>query len=276
MRIEELSVTDTVGVDALIADANPDVVVHLAAVVNPVALARDPRLAMTVNLGGTVNVLEATRKLEAARLIYVSSIGVLPSVVYEPIDAHHPVITATEGPGAGFYGASKLASEAFCFAYESGFGLDFRIIRPSAVYGFGMQWPLYIKPLVEGAVRGEPVRLPTGGTFPRDYTHAEDVASLIVAAAFGPSDGDRVFYAATGERLVTPAEIARIVREIIPGADIEIGNELSQDDQIELRYRGLLSIENATDQLNWAPKYGLIRDGIAQYIDVYRQFLKTK
>ena len=63
--------------------------------------------------------------------------------------------------------ASKIASEAFCFAYNQAFGTDFRTVRPSAVYGFGMQWPIFVKPMVEGAVRGETVTFESGGPFPR-------------------------------------------------------------------------------------------------------------
>ena len=62
------------------------------------------------------------------------------------------------GPWAGFYGASKIASEAFCFAYREVFGVDFVVIRPSAVYGFGMKVPMLLKPMVENSVRGKPTR----------------------------------------------------------------------------------------------------------------------
>lgn len=69
---------------------------------------------------------------------------------YEPIDADHPTITARVGP-LGAYGAAKVAAEAFAFAYNQSFGLDTRIVRPSALYGFGMSWfaPNYIKQIVE-------------------------------------------------------------------------------------------------------------------------------
>ena len=166
-----------------IRKCRPDYVIHLAAVTNPVALQRNPLIALRVNVEGTFNVLEAARQQEVARVIVFSSIGVLPTIQYEPVDANHPTIVATEGPGSGFYGAAKLASEAFALSYVSGFGLDVRIIRPSAVYGFGMNWPIFIKPMVEGAVRGEPVRLESGARFPRDYTHVADVAGLAHAAA---------------------------------------------------------------------------------------------
>ena len=267
------SVDDADRVAEAVSTTESTAIVHIAAVVNPVALATDPLLALNVNLAGTVNVLDAARRHGTSQFIYFSSIGALPTIQYEPVDASHPVLLAREGPGAGFYGASKVASEAFALAYAEAFDLDVRIVRPSAVYGLGMQWPIYIKPMVEGAARGEPVSFRTGGSFPRDYTHVADVASLVIACLNAHPDHDRIFYAATGHPLVTAAEIATIIRELVPGADIEIGAELSDADRVELRYRGQLSIDNAREQLGWEPRFGDVRAGVAEYLESYRTFL---
>lgn len=253
----------------------PRQIVHLGAIVDPLFLLRNPAVALHVNVEGTVNVLEAARLSGVERVVFFSSIGVLPSIQYEPIDAAHPIILPREGPASGTYGAAKVAGEAFCFAYNTGFGLDVRIIRPSAAYGFGMRWHSanYMKQFVEPAVRGERVRLPSGGPLPRDYTHVLDIASLTAAVLEAPDDADRIFYAATGEPLVTAAEAARIVMELVPGADIEIGDTLSEEDQVELGFRGVLSIDNARAQLGWEPAFRSLRDGVAEYVERYRAFL---
>src|SRR5262249_30172487 len=130
-----------------------------------------------------------------------------------------------------------------------------------------------MKQFVEPAVRGERVRLASGGPLPRDYTHVKDIASLTAAVLDAPADADRIFYAATGRPLVTAAEAARIVAELVPGADLEIADVLGADDQVELGFRGVLSIENARRQLGWEPAYGSLRDGIAEYVNTYRAFL---
>jgi UDP-glucose 4-epimerase len=64
--------------------------------------------------------------------------------------------------------------------------------------------------------------------------------------------------------------------EVVPGADIEIGDVLSEDDQVELGFRGVLSIDNARSQLGWQPTYRSLRDGIAEYVAAYRDFLAGK
>lgn len=70
-----------------------------------------------------------------------------------------------------------MAGEAFGFAYKDMFGLDFRVVRPSAPYGVAMGWPMFVKLMAEDSLRGRPVRFETGGPFPRSYTHIEDFAT---------------------------------------------------------------------------------------------------
>jgi len=276
VTVEEGSVDDWVRLLHVVKRHRPVDVVHLATITNPVYLFTNPMPGVRVNFLGTIHVLEAARLYELRRVVYFSSIGVLPARQYEPIDPAHPIFLAREAVPTGVYGASKIAGEAFCFAYNQAFGTDFRTIRPSAVYGFGMQWPIFVKPMVEGAVRGEVVTFESGGPFPRDYTHASDVASLAVACLDAPDGADRVFYGATGQPLVTAAEVARIVMELVPGSRIEIPDVLSEADQMELPYRGRLSIENARHQLGWEPRFPDIRDGLADYVERYRAFLAAR
>jgi nucleoside-diphosphate-sugar epimerase len=231
--------------------------------------------AFRINVGGAMNVLEAVRLFNLQRMVYFSSIGVLPTVQYQPIDASHPVLLPEEGPGSSFYGAAKVSSEAFCFAYHQSFKIDFITIRPSAVYGFGMQWPIFIKPMVENSVRGLPTRFEKGREFPRDYTHVEDVVQITVKALEIPADKvqDRVFYGATGRPLVTAGQVAEAVKSFIPNADIEIGSGLSEEHLIEINYRGIISIKNGQEQLGYQPRFADIRDGVMNYIETYRRYL---
>ena len=276
--VEIGSVEDLDGLVDLFGRVRPKVVVHSASNVEVANLYRDPYLAFRSNAGGTVNVLEAARRTAVERVVDMSSIGVLPANQYQPIDVAHPIILARSGPGSGAYGAAKATGELFAFAFQQAFGMDVRIVRPSAVYGFGMRWHSanYMKQFVEPAVRGEPVKVASGGRLPRDYTHVTDVASLTVRVVDCPADADRVFFAATGRPLVTAAEAARLVAELVPGSSIEISDEMTPDDEVEASFRGVLSIENARTQLGWEPRYGSLREGVSEYIATYRSFLEAQ
>jgi nucleoside-diphosphate-sugar epimerase len=260
---------------AAVMQHQPDAIIHIAAVVNLPLLNQRPALAKDINFGGSFNVLEAARLFDIKRVVYFSSIAVLPGIQYEPVDVDHPVFMGTEGPGGGFYAAAKAASEAFCWAYHQAFGVDFIVLRPSAVYGFGMRYPIYIKPMVENSVNGLPTHFDKGREFPRDYTHAGDVAQAAVRAVDVPADQvkDRIFYVATGQPLVTAGEVAEVVKKLIPSADIQIGSGLSEADLIEIRYRGVLGIDNAREQLGYEPEFADIETGVADYIEWYRLYL---
>jgi nucleoside-diphosphate-sugar epimerase len=67
--------------------------------------------------------------------------------------------------------------------------------------------------------------------------------------------------------------VADVVKRLIPDADIEIGSGLSEADLIEIRYRGVMSIDNAREQLGYAPQFAEIEKGVADYVRWYRQYL---
>ncbi len=72
---------------------------------------------------------------------------------------------------------------------------------------------------------------------------------------------DRVFFAATGRPLVTTGDVADVIKKLIPEADIEVGSGLSEADLIEIRYRGVLSVDNGREQLGFEPQFADIEKG---------------
>lgn len=274
-QYERCGVEDWGPIMEIVERHRPDAIVHAAAIVDVGRLRTDPLPAARVNFGGTLNILEAARQCKTPRVLLVSSIGVLPTIQVEPVPPDHPLILAKEGPTSGFYAAAKVASEAFGYAYLDGFGLDFRIVRPTAPYGVGMGWPMYVKTMVEGAVRGDSVSFESGGPYPRAYTYIEDLVDLMVRIIDAPDDADRVFYGSNGGELVTASQVAAFVRDAVPGADIEIGDTLGPKDRYELQLRKRLSIANAREQLGFEPRYVDMGDGVAAYVDRYRAFLAS-
>src|SRR5947209_9674060 len=98
---------------------------------------------------------------------------------------------------------------------------------------------MYIKPMVENSVRGLPTRFATGGRMKRDYTHVLDCAGGIVTALQAPPwkrSEQRVINIASGNAR-TAADVAKIVRDTIPGADIEIGDALTplEEENVKMR-----------------------------------------
>jgi len=254
---------------------NVNKIAHLAAPLKVTYLNRMPKIAFDIMTTGAVNLLETVRLMDIERFVFFSSIGVLPRVQYEPIDCNHPTVMADEGPGTAAYGAGKLSGEAFCWAYHKSYDIDFVILRPSAAYGLGSRNPIYINQMVEGAVRGERVYYDHGRDIPRDYTHVHDIAGVAIAALNTARDRleQRTFYVATGQPLVTAGQVAEIVKEKIPAADIEIEAGLSFADTLEIKFRGMLDMKPTCEQLGCEVKYADIRNGIDQLIDQYSQYM---
>jgi nucleoside-diphosphate-sugar epimerase len=266
---------------AVLRSRQPNKIVHAAASIDMQSLESYPAQVYHQMVGGTVNVLEAMRLLGGVqRMVNFSSIGVLPTRRYEPLDCDHPTLTAAEGPSSGIYGAGKVAGEAFCWAYADLFGLDVVQLRPSAAYGFHTTNTIFMNELLEGALRGERVRTPYGGGLARDYTHVYDIAGMAVAALNAPAARlrHRVFYAASGMNpLVTGSEIAAIVREMAPGADVEIGPELSpMIERYDLKMRGVHDVRPACEQLGYRIRYRDIREGMREYAGLYCEYLRAQ
>lgn len=262
---------------AVIRKYEPNKIAHLAASIDLASLDENPKQVYDQMVGGTVNVLEAMRLLGGVeRLVNFSSIGVLPTRQYEPIDCNHPTLMASEG-ATDVYGAGKVAGEAFCWAYADLFDLDIIQLRPSAAYGFLTHNEIFMNALLEGALKGERVRLPHGRFVPRDYTHVDDIAGIAAAALSTPASQlqHRVFYAASGMNpLVTAGEVAQIVREMVPSADVDIGpTNTPSIERHDLKFRGVLDVKPVEEQLGYRIRYRDIRAGMNEYADSYCKFL---
>lgn len=280
IAFEQGDVADITALISVMQTYQPNKIAHLASSTDVASLDEAPRQAYDQMLRGTVNVLEAMRTLGGVdRLVNFSSISVVAKRLYEPIDCNHPTLMATEGPG-GMYGAGKAAGEAFCWAYADLFDLDIVQLRPSAAYGFFTSNTIFMNDMLEGALRGERVRLPNGRHVPRDYTHVHDIAGIAAAALTVPASRlkHRVFYAASGMNpLVTAGEIAQIVREMVPGADIDIGpTNTPLIERHDIKMRGVLDVRPVEEQLGYKIRYRDIRAGMAEYADTYRRYLDSQ
>lgn len=242
---------------------------HAAALYDPPYSLEEPALTFQVNVSGTINVLEVARFLGLQRVVQSSSIAVYAPRQYEPIDELHPILLPSAGNPLGAYGASKAAAEIAGLSYYSSNGVDFIALRNSAIYGYGMRYPMYIKPMVENSVRKLPSRFATGGDMRRDYTHVKDIAQAVLKALDVPASTltQRVFNIGSGT-MHSATQLAETVRNILPGADIEIGAGLSELEQSDMRARGMLDLTAARQQLKYEPLYAL-EDGIRDYIKMY-------
>jgi UDP-glucose 4-epimerase len=258
-------VTDAARLAKMFSTGGINAVVHTAGLVGLEASLRHPASFYETNVMGFVQICEAARLACVKRLVLVSSNAAYHAPSGPRLVETDPVFSIERGNPAGHYGTTKMMQEAIGLAYASFHGLDVIVLRVTAIYGFGMRSPMYIKPMVEDAVAGRPTRLAEGGPMKRDYTYVLDCAEAVLAALAAPAErsGPRVLNISAGQA-VTAGEVAQIVRDVLPGADIEIGDTLSPLEAENNRMRASLDISAAQSVLGWTPAWPLPR-GIADY-----------
>ena len=251
-----------------------EAIIHSAGMVGLEPSLEQPIATYQTNIMGLVNVCEVARQLSMRRVVFVSSNAAYHRGSGATLVETDPAFSIRDANPAGHYGTSKMAGEAIGLAYASFQNLDFLAIRITAIYGFGMRSPMYIKPMVENSVLGKPTRFATGGRMKRDYTHVLDCSDGIVTALMAPpwkAGEQRVINVASGNAR-TASEVAKIVRDTIPGSDIEIGDELTPLEEQNVKMRTSLDIAAAKRLLNWSPRWPLEK-GIAEYAITFRRHL---
>lgn len=253
-----------------------DTIVHAAGVVGLEPSLMQPWATYQTNVMGFVNVCEVARQLRMRRFVHVSSNATYHKGAGPTLKESDSVFSISRGNPAGHYGTSKMVCEAIGMAYATFHDVDFVAMRVTAIYGFGMRSAMFIKPMVENAVRGLPSRFATGGPMKRDYTYVLDCADAAVRCVQAPEKAfaaQRVLNVAAGSAR-TAAEIADLVRRLIPGASIDIGDSLTELEAQNALMRASLDIEAAGRILDWAPRWS-IEDGIRDYASRFKDSLAT-
>lgn len=139
-----------------------------------------PRTAFEVNMAGTFNVLEACVKHKIKKLIWSSSASVYGDAVELPMTENHPF------NNKNFYGATKIAGEAMCTAFNDRYGLSVIGLRYMNVYGPHQdQTAAYtgVVPIMLNKIDANEAPVINGdGSQAYDFIYVEDVARCNVDA----------------------------------------------------------------------------------------------
>ncbi len=234
---------------------DPGAVISLAAQPQAHLVAERPEEGFASIVAGTQNLLNGLRLLKPARkLVYVSS-----SMIYGDFEKI-PVPEDNPRRPKNLYGGMKLAAEILVKTFCTSFDLPCCIVRPSAVYGPTNNNRSVLQLFVEGAIRGQPLRVTSPGDTALDFTYVEDVAGgLMRAFESGRSDG-REYNLTFGETR-TLGEAVEILRSIFPDLTVEIAD---RERPLEPR-RGALDISRARAEFRYRPRYPLEK-GLKRYV----------
>lgn len=243
--------------------ARPDAVIHCAAVVGVANSAASPLHTMRVNVEGSLNLLSTMRLLDVKRLVNLSSEEVYGPFQRDDIDETHPCFPVHP------YGISKFAVEQLARDFVQANGMEAIHIRTCWVYGPGLPRPRVPKTPIEAGLAGRALHIPNGAGYRVDQVYIDDLVSGILGALDHQEHAHDVYHITTGEAR-SLAEMVSIIRELIPGADLSIGEGAYEVAGIPAVRKGSLNCGRASAAFGYRPRH-LLREGLAAYIEALRR-----
>jgi nucleoside-diphosphate-sugar epimerase len=237
-------------IDRIVATETPDVIIHCASFPRQKVVNANPAYAADVMMRGLINLLESAKKHQVRRFVYMSS-----SMVYG--DFEDQVLEDDECRPQGQYGIMKLAGEWLVKDYARRTGMEYVILRPSAVYG-----PLDVEDRVVAkfmltAMRGGVLRV-NGAGETLDFTYVDDAADGVVAAATQIVGANNT-YNITKSHSVSLLQAAEMIVKIVGQGTIEV-----RDKDADFPSRGALNIDRARTILSFDPKVD-VEEGFQNY-----------
>lgn len=241
-------------------------VVHLAAIVSVRKSIETPEIVHKVNVGGTLSVLQASVEANVNRIVLASSAAVYGDASSPPFREDGPLSPIS------LYGATKLAAESYCRAYDKSFGTSSIILRFANVYGSGRKLGPYGSVMVkfaEAISKNKPIVIFGDGKQTRDFVHVTDIVAGIASALTRTTIED-TFNLGSGKRTEI-RQLAGLFSAVGShgGSPIEYSEHRKGD--IE---RSFLDISKARRKLGFRPKVSL-STGIAEFLKWYRGAAKA-
>ena len=245
-------ICDSYAVNKVFKIEQPEIVIHMASFPRQKVVNTNPAAGSRVMSEGLLNLLEASRNYNTRKFVYISS-----SMVYG--DFTDDVTEDAECRPQGQYGIMKLAGEWLVKDYARRTGMEYVILRPSAVYG-----PLDVEDRVVAkfmltAMRGGVLRV-NGANETLDFTYVDDAADGIVAAATRFVGACRTFNI-TKSHSVSLLQAAGMIVELVGKGSIEL-----RDKDADFPSRGALNIDRARAVLGYDPKVD-VEEGFEKYYE---------
>lgn len=254
LRVAECDLSDPVAVTRTVAEARPELCVHLAWRGSP-GVGREAE----ANVGALIASLQLVRALRAVGCRRFVATGTC--FEYADMDTAH-----VEGEPAAprdLYSLAKSASLTLCSELCRLGGISMAWPRVFYTYGPREDPRRLVSSVIVGLLEGRTVPT-TAGAQIRDYLHVEDVAGAILAVALSPLTG--------------PVNVASgspvSVRDVVDTLGRLIGRpELLRIGELAYRSNEPMTIKADVGMLRrsvgWHPRYSL-SDGLRQTVEWWR------
>ncbi|WP_424991071.1 SDR family NAD(P)-dependent oxidoreductase [Fluviibacterium sp. S390] len=276
-RLEDMGALERAG-----AQAQPEVIVHLAAQAGVRYSIENPRAYLETNITGSFNVMALALEHKVDHLLMASTSSVYGANTKMPYAETDKVDTQMS-----FYAATKKADEAMAHAWAHIHGLPITLFRFFTVYGpWGRPDMAYFK-FTRSILNGDPIDVYNNGEMWRDFTYVEDLVRgielLIDAKPVRPAAPEDI---ADGDSLspVAPWRVVNIgnseqvrLMDFIGALEDALGQKANcnfmemQPGDVPATWAEASLLKRLT---GYAPKTDM-RDGMQRFVDWYRDYYKV-
>ena len=254
-------ITDPVDVYDAVVSADPDRIVHMAALLGR-PCENDPRRAFEVNVEGSLNVLEAAVTCDVERVVAAASME-----VYGNVEDDREWLTedAPRKPD-NVYGMTKYALEYLGSTYQQQRGLEFAAMEPA--HGLGpdrLRGNVDDAFVVKAAVAGVPFSVPAF-EYPYEVIYIEDEARAFVDAVLAEELSYDRYLVGSGQQ-VTLAGFVELVDDRVVGADLEL---LAPEGGMQLGSKPPIDTSRLESDVGWEATHS-IEDAIDGYVAWLRE-----
>ncbi|SFQ71306.1 GDPmannose 4,6-dehydratase/GDP-L-fucose synthase [Donghicola eburneus] len=279
----ELDLTSQAAVAEFMQAEKPDVVILAAAKVGGIhANNTYPAEFIYQNLMMECNVIHQAFAAGVKKLLQLGSSCIYPKHAEQPM-TEAALLTGTLEPTNEPYAIAKIAGIKLCESYNRQYGVDYRSVMPTNLYGPGDNFhpenshvlPALIRRFHEAAQNGtEEVVIWGSGKPMREFLHVDDMAE----ASLFVLDLDKGIYDANTEPMlshinvgtgtdITILDLAKLVAKVT-GYEGKISNDPSKPDGTMKKLMDVSRLE----KMGWKARVGL-EEGVAE---TYQWFLENQ
>ncbi|MDQ0768581.1 dTDP-glucose 4,6-dehydratase [Pseudarthrobacter defluvii] len=247
-------------VDGLVADT--DVVVHYAAESHNDNSLHDPRPFLDTNIIGTYTLIEAARK-HNKRFHHIST-----DEVYGDLELNDPERFTEQTPynPSSPYSSTKAGSDLLVRAWVRSFGLQATISNCSNNYGPYQHVEKFIPRQITNVIDGIRPKLYGKGENVRDWIHANDHSSAVLAIIAKGTIGETYLIGADGEK--NNKEVVELILKHM-GHSPDAYDHVVDRPGHDLRYA--IDSTKLRNELGWEPRFSNFDEGIENTIAWYRE-----
>ncbi|MFJ6535578.1 dTDP-glucose 4,6-dehydratase [Paenarthrobacter sp. NPDC091711] len=259
VKLVQGDIADAEVVEGLVA--THDVVVHYAAESHNDNSLHDPRPFLDTNIIGTYTLIEAARK-HNRRFHHVST-----DEVYGDLELDDPERFTENTPynPSSPYSSTKAGSDLLVRAWVRSFGLQATISNCSNNYGPYQHVEKFIPRQITNVIDGLRPKLYGKGENVRDWIHANDHSSAVLAIIEKGRIGETYLIGADGEK--NNKDVVELILEHM-GQSREAYDHVVDRPGHDLRYA--IDSSKLRTELGWSPEFSNFDAGIKNTIEWYR------